>query len=131
MFDHAGIVVADLSRSADLYTAALAPLGIRLLQDNRVDGGEGWLVFGTMPGAPFLVVAAGRPSFWANQHSVSRSPVHLAFVAPDRAAVDTFHARGTSLGALDNGPPGMRSVEYYAAYLLDFDGNNIEAGMRG
>jgi predicted lactoylglutathione lyase len=55
--------------------------------------------------------------------------VHLAFRAPSRAAVDEFHRAGIQAGASDNGAPGVRRGRYYCAYLVDFDGNNIEAGV--
>ena len=57
------------------------------------------------------------------------SPVHLCFSAPSAEAVDRFHALGLELGAKDNGHPGIRREPFYNAFLIDFDGNNIEAGV--
>lgn len=132
MFDHLGIVVRDLAKSRDFYAASLEPLGIRLLEDHGQADGSGWLVFGTTTDAPFFVVAAGRPSFWRNGQAAALSPVHLAFEAPSDDAVDRFHAAGLVRGGVDNGPPGARAARtpWYAAYLLDPDGNNVEDGFR-
>jgi predicted lactoylglutathione lyase len=64
----------------------------------------------------------------AGQHA-RHEPVHLAFRAPSREAVDRFHATGLRCGAKNNGDPGVRRGRYYCAFLIDFDGNNIEAGV--
>jgi catechol 2,3-dioxygenase-like lactoylglutathione lyase family enzyme len=92
--------------------------------------GTGWLVFSTgEPESPFFVVAAGRPSFGSDEQQVARSPTHFAFKAPSRAAVDAFHGAGLAAGAKSNGAPGVRRGRYYCAFLIDPDGNNIEAGV--
>ncbi|HKE94356.1 MAG TPA: hypothetical protein VKB34_08645 [Povalibacter sp.] len=130
MFDHVGVVFRDLRRSGDLYTRLLGVLGIRLMEDHTQPDGTGWLVFSTGAAeSPFFVVAAGRPTFWTQANMPAASPVHLAFRAPSRAAVDQFHAVGLHIGATDNGKPGVRRGRYYCAFLIDFDGNNIEAGV--
>jgi catechol 2,3-dioxygenase-like lactoylglutathione lyase family enzyme len=130
MFDHVGVVVSDLKRSADLYGQILAPLGFRILESHPRPGGEGWVVIGTgEPHTPFFVVAAGRPTFWTEKAQPATSPVHLCFTAPSREAVDRFHALGLQLGARDNGAPGIRREPFYDAFLIDFDGNNVEAGV--
>ncbi len=130
MFDHVGIVVGDLKSGGAFYTALLATIGLRLLEDHTQPDGTGWLVYGTGAAeSPFFVVAAGRPSFWREGDTAGTSPVHLAFRALSRAAVDAFHATGLSLGARDNGAPGTRRGRYYCAFLIDSDGNNIEAGI--
>jgi len=90
----------------------------------------GWLVFGTSVGEPFFVVSAGKPTFWKEGHQTSQSPIHCAFSASSKSAVEEFHAQGLRFGAHDNGGPGDRGRSYYAAYLIDLDGNNIEAGYR-
>ena len=135
MFDHLGIVVADLGRAQIFYEAVLGAIGVHLIQDNRSSDHEGWLVFAGATRSPFFVVAAGRPSYWDRRHRVSASPIHLAFAASNRKAVDEFHRRGLALGGTCNGAPGKRSAGmdgkgYYAAYVVDVDGNNIEAGVR-
>jgi catechol 2,3-dioxygenase-like lactoylglutathione lyase family enzyme len=130
MFDHVGIVFKDLKRGGDLYGRLLAPLGIRLMEDHAQADGTGWLVFSTgAPESPFFVVAAGRPSFWTPAAAPATSPLHVAFRAPSRDSVDRFHAIGLQCGATDNGGPGVRRGRYYCAFLIDFDGNNVEAGV--
>ena len=130
MFDHVGVVFSELETGKALYRPLLETLGIRLMEDHTQPDGTGWLVFSTgAPESPFFVVAAGRPSFWMEPNQPARSPVHLAFRAPSRAAVDEFHATGLKLGARNNGDPGVRRGRYYCAFLIDFDGNNIEAGV--
>ena len=130
MFDHLGLVFRDLAVARAFYRAALAPLGIALTQDHTQADGTGWLVFTTgEPEAPFFVVSAGRPSFWTADSAPSQSPVHLAFRAPSRAAVEAFHTAGLAAGGKDNGAPGIRRGRYYAAFLIDPEGNNIEAGV--
>lgn len=130
MFDHLGVVTEDLRVAGAFYRAVLEPLGIGLTEDHAGADGTGWLVFSAgEPESPFFVVAAGRPGFWSEEHEVARSPCHLAFRAPSRAAVDAFHDAGLAAGARNNGDPGMRRGRYYCAYLIDPDGNNIEAGV--
>jgi catechol 2,3-dioxygenase-like lactoylglutathione lyase family enzyme len=130
MFDHAGIVVLNLARSAKLYAAMLEPLGLQIHEEHRTGANEGWLVISRgKPHEPFFVLSGGRPSFWRADSEAGRSPVHLCFTAPSKEAVDRFHAAGLEHGAKDNGAPGIRRQPYYDAFLLDFDSNNIEAGI--
>lgn len=116
MYDHVGLKVKDIDASVRFYGAALAPLGYVLC--SRDDSGAG---FGPK----------GEPALWLYAAKGSASPgVHVAFRAPNRAAVDRFHASGLQAGARDHGRPGLRadySPTYYAAFLLDPDGNNVEA----
>jgi catechol 2,3-dioxygenase-like lactoylglutathione lyase family enzyme len=116
MYDHIGLRTKNIEASVRFYAAALAPLGCELCA--RDESGAG---FGP-PGAPalWLYPATGAEG----------SRVHIAFSAPDHAAVDLFHKEGLGTGGRDNGAPGLRadySPTYYAAFLLDPDGNNIEA----
>jgi catechol 2,3-dioxygenase-like lactoylglutathione lyase family enzyme len=120
MLDHAGLEVSDLERSHAFYEAALAPLGIRTVMEF-----EGMFGLGTeneRGRQPFFWLAArGRPPV---------TGVHLAFSAPDREAVDAFHAAALGAGGTDNGSPGLRTEyhpNYYGAFVLDPDGNNVEA----
>ena len=130
MFDHVGVVFRDLDTSGAFYRAVLEPIGLRLLQEVREADGTGRLIFTSgRPESPFFVVAAGRPSFWRETDGPAQSPLHLAFLAPSRAAVDAFHAAGLAAGAANNGDPGVRRGRYYCAFLIDPDGNNIEAGV--
>jgi catechol 2,3-dioxygenase-like lactoylglutathione lyase family enzyme len=119
LIDHLHLVVADVEASRRFYRAVLSVLGIEL-------GGE------------------GKDHFWADELFVSSADsrhaqgqrtgrVHLAFQAPSREAVDAFHRAGLAGGAPSNGAPGPRTYHpgYYAAFLLDPDGNNVEAVYHG
>ena len=115
MYDHIGLSVNDLAASVRFYTAALAPLGHVLC--SRDDASA---CFGP-PGEPAFYVYAGRGT---------PRGAHVALRALDHAAVDRFHRAGVEAGGRDNGKPGLRldySPTYYAAFLLDPDGNNVEA----
>jgi catechol 2,3-dioxygenase-like lactoylglutathione lyase family enzyme len=116
MFDHIGIAVSDLARSQAFYAAALAPLGIQEVMS-----------FGTHVG-----YGREQPQFWLMQGTPGRSSprTHVAFAARDRLEVDTFHRAALEHGGTDNGAPGLRPdyhPDYYGAFVLDPDGNNIEA----
>jgi len=116
MVDHVGLKVKDLDASVRFYTAALKPLGFVLC--SRDDAGAG---FGPK-GAPALWLAAAK--------GATRSGTHVAFQAAERGAVDRFHKGGVEAGGRDHGAPGLRAdygPSYYAAFLLDPDGNNVEA----
>ena len=121
MLDHVGIEVSDYPRSKAFYEAALAALGISLLME-RAESSAG---FGSE------TEIGPKPYFWI--HSRGRpvvSGAHLAFAAPDRETVDTFHAASLAAGGRDNGAPGARPIyhpAYYGAFVLDPDGNNVEA----
>jgi catechol 2,3-dioxygenase-like lactoylglutathione lyase family enzyme len=129
MFDHLGIVVKDLKRSASLYAHMLAPLGLKIVEKHRTGPGEGWVVIGCgQPSSPFLVIGAGKPGFWPAEAIAGASPVHLCFKAPSQDAVDRFYRAGLAHGAKDNGAPGIRRPPFYCAFLIDLDGNNVEAG---
>ena len=115
MYDHIGLKVKDVEASVRFYRAALAPLGHVLASHD--DGGAG---FGP----------AGAPALWLYRANDASPGAHVAFNAPDRAAVDRFHAAGLKAGGRDHGRPGLRAdygPSYYAAFLLDPDGNNVEA----
>ena len=130
MFDHVGVVFRSLEKSGAFYREVLREIGLKVMEDHTQPDGTGWLVFSTgAPESPFFVVGAGRPTFWTATHSPGASPMHLAFRAPSRAAVDSFHATGLRCGAADNGAPGVRRGRYYCAFLKDLDGNNVEAGV--
>ena len=114
MFDHAGLKVSDLKASVRFYRAALAPLGYVLCAQDDASASLG------PKDAPALYLSAGGPS----------RAVHLALKAKDRASVTAFHRAGLDAGGRDHGPPGLRAdyaPTYYAAFLTDPDGNNIEA----
>ena len=116
--DHVGISVADYARSKAFYERALAPLGIKLLME--FSGAAAG--FGREDG--------GRPSFFIEAHGDPvRGRLHIALSAESRVQVDAFHAAALAAGGTDNGAPGVRwyHADYYGAYVLDPDGNNIEA----
>jgi catechol 2,3-dioxygenase-like lactoylglutathione lyase family enzyme len=116
MYDHVGLKVKDVGASVRFYEAALAPLGYVLC--SRDDSGAG---FGPK----------GEPALWLNRGDGPAGPgAHVALRARDRAAVDAFHAAGLGAGGKENGAPGLRKdygPSYYAAFLVDPDGNNVEA----
>lgn len=129
MFDHVGIVAGNLKASARLYAHMLAPLGIRIVEKHRLAIDSAWVVFSSgKPRSPFFVIAEGRPTFWTSSAVAAASPIHLCFSAPSRKAVDLFHEAGLLHGARDNGAPGIRRPPFYCAFLIDPDGNNVEAG---
>ena len=125
MFDHMGFITADAARALTFYEAVLPPLGLRILQ-RHPDGA--FIVAGE--GHHFLYIGPEAPDFWRAGHGPARSPIHLCLAAPSAAAVDAFHAAALTAGGTDNGSPGERDPGYYAAYVLDPDGNNIEAAHR-
>jgi catechol 2,3-dioxygenase-like lactoylglutathione lyase family enzyme len=121
MLDHMTFRVADIERTRTFYAAALAPLGYRLAFDDVHDGVH---ILGFADGDRldtwFVGGAAGTPT----------TGCHLAWQAPDRAAVDAFHAAALAAGGRDNGAPGLRPhyhADYYGAFVIDPDGNNVEA----
>lgn len=127
MIDHIGFPVSDLARSRAFYDRALAPLGIELLMEvtEEMTGGHG---------AHLGYGRAGKPFFWIGSGRPAGPGTHVAFAAPDRATVDTFHAAALAAGGQDNGAPGLRPEYhpgYYGAFVLDPDGNNVEAVHHG
>lgn len=128
MFDHIGIFVSDSERSIAFYESCLAPLGITIAQ-RQPDWGAA--IFSGVAEFPFLWVGPAQGDYHGTPLSpAAQRPLHLSFVAPSRQAVDEFYTLALAHGGRDNGAPEDCSG-YYAAYVLDFDGNNIEAGIRG
>lgn len=113
MFDHVDIRVRDLSTSRRFYETVLAPLGIGVSAES-----DDWVEFGS-----FGITSRTPPT---------PPPLHFAFVAETREQVDGFHRAGIEAGYEDNGAPGIRKYadDYYAAFLLDPDGHNVEAVHR-
>jgi catechol 2,3-dioxygenase-like lactoylglutathione lyase family enzyme len=115
MLDHIALRVSDAARSKRFYQEALAPLGYTLMLDHDISGAG----FGR----------DGKPDFWIQSGDPS-GPIHVAFSSADRATVDKFHAAAINAGARDNGAPAPRPEyhpNYYGAFVVDPDGNNIEA----
>ena len=122
MIDHIGMPVRDLADATEFYFKALAPLGIAIvLQVSAEESGHGAAVgFG----------AEQKPFFWIGEGERIGGHAHVAFAASSRAAVDAFYRAALAAGGKDNGPPGLRPhyhANYYGAFVLDPDGNNIEA----
>jgi len=116
MYDHIGLKVGNLDASVHFYTAALAPLGYVLCSRDETGAGFG---------------PEGEPALWLYLYrGAAAAGAHIAFRAPDHAAIREFHAAGLKAGGRDNGAAGPRadySPTYFAAFLIDPDGNNIEA----
>jgi catechol 2,3-dioxygenase-like lactoylglutathione lyase family enzyme len=132
MFDHIGFLVRDTATSVPFFTACLAPLGIERVQDlPQFDAA----LFKDPAQRGFLFVAGdkkGVPTFWRTGNVPGAAPIHLAFAAPTRAAVEAFYVAALAHGGRDNGPPGFRDQGHrrdanYVAFVLDPDSNNIEA----
>lgn len=132
MLDHIGFVVRDYARSIEFYDKALAPIGMRRVMElvpgeNGYPGTMRWAAYGAQ--RPELWLGEGMPAFWGEGHAPGRTPMHLALRAPHRDAVDEFHRTALSSGGRDLGKPGLRPhyhASYYAAYVRDPDGNNLE-----
>src|SRR5262245_11188642 len=110
MFDHIALDVSDLKKSGAFYKAALEPLGLKpSSEDDEI------VAFGN---GPVLYLVGGRSK---------TVKAHLAFSADDSSTVEAFHAAALASGGKDNGAPGVRedyAPNYYAAFVLDPDGNN-------
>lgn len=125
MIDHTGIGAADIASSAVFYDAALGALGMRrVMQLPQGEGTDG------------IGYGIDYPVFWIDRFHPWGQKYHTAFAAKNRAEVDAFYAAALAAGGADNGPPGLRDTAsgypqcYYAAFVLDPDGNNIEAVFR-
>jgi catechol 2,3-dioxygenase-like lactoylglutathione lyase family enzyme len=131
MIDHLGITVSELARSTEFYLKALAPLGYGIVLEIPAEQtGHGAAIGFGRPGGIPDDIQSGKPSFWIGEGSPASGPMHVAFVAPSRAGVDAFYQAALAAGGKDNGAPGLRPhyhVNYYAAFVFDPDGNNVEA----
>ena len=117
-FGHLGIAVKDFEQSKVFYKSVCAALGLSLVGEN-----EQSVRFGL----------DGRVMFYIHTSGMSSGPVHLAFEVDSHEEVDAFHKAALAAGGKDNGVPGIRenySPTYYAAFVFDLDGNNIEAVCR-
>jgi catechol 2,3-dioxygenase-like lactoylglutathione lyase family enzyme len=115
MLDHISLSVTDCAKSQTFYAKALAPLGYKVISE--------------YPGG-FGIGADGGSTLWAAAGAAQQPIAHLAFRAQDRKQVEAFHRAALAAGGKDNGKPGVRenyAPTYYAAFVLDPDGNNIEA----
>jgi len=115
LLDHIGLPLSAFEKARDIYMPALAELGYRVVQE-----GPNSIGFGIDK----------KPEFTIYLSSQQSAPAHIAFTAGNRAQVDAFYHAALAAGAQDNGEPGLRPeyhAHYYGAFLLDPDGNNIEA----
>jgi catechol 2,3-dioxygenase-like lactoylglutathione lyase family enzyme len=122
MLDHVGLAVRNVERAKSFYVTALAPLDIGIIIELTAEqtGGDAHVGFGS----------AGKPYFWIGGGKPVQGPVHIAFTAPSRAAVDAFYRAALAAGGRDNGAPGIRAhyhPNYYGAFAFDLDGHNVEA----
>ena len=123
LINHIEIGVTDVAASRRFYEAALAPLGLSLvvsIDPERTRHGTARYGFGR----------DGYPSIWIHGEAGPGRAIHISFTAASRDLVDAFHTAALANGGSDNGPPGIRTryhPRYYAAFVLDPDGNNIEA----
>jgi catechol 2,3-dioxygenase-like lactoylglutathione lyase family enzyme len=118
MLDHIGVTVSNVERARAFYLAALAPLGYSVLME-----GEGYCGIGQSTGEHAWI-----GTIWLNTKE-GLTPNHIAFRVNDRATVDAFYKVALAAGGKDNGAPGIRAhyhENYYAAFVLDQDGNNVE-----
>ena len=125
VIDHVGIRVADLTASRRMYEAALVELGFTVLGEGEFEG-DRYVLFGRGEEDDFAVHSVGA----APGRDRVTTGAHVAFRAGDADAVDRGHAAALQHGGTDNGAPGIRpenSARYYAAFVLDPDGNNVEA----
>jgi catechol 2,3-dioxygenase-like lactoylglutathione lyase family enzyme len=125
MIDHIGFAVSNVERSKTFYVDALKPLGVGVVMEVTADqtGAEAHAGFGKDNKALFWIGGGGKP----------KGGTHVAFTAPTRADVDSFYRAALAAGGRDNGPPGLRPhyhPNHYGAFVLDPDGNNIEAVCR-
>lgn len=115
MFDQIGLRVSNLPTSLRFYDAVLCALGHERCYSDEAVVGYG-------PG--------GKPSFWLHGTGLQGGEAHIASTSPDHDSVKAFHSAGLAAGGTDNGAPAPRpdyGAEYFAAFLIDPDGNNIEA----
>jgi catechol 2,3-dioxygenase-like lactoylglutathione lyase family enzyme len=125
VIDHVGIRVADLAASRRMYEPALAELGFGVMSEGEFEG-DAYVLFGRAGNDDFALHSVGTAP---GRDRVSTG-VHIAFRASDEAAVTRWYEVALGHGGTDNGPPGLRpeySGRYFGAFVLDPDGNNVEA----
>jgi catechol 2,3-dioxygenase-like lactoylglutathione lyase family enzyme len=125
MIDHIGFAVSSVEHSKAFYVNALKPLGISVIMEVSAEdtGGDAHAGFGK----------DDRAFFWIGGGVKPKGGTHVAFAARTRGEVDSFYRAALAAGGRDNGPPGLRPhyhPNHYAAFVLDPDGNNVEAACR-
>jgi catechol 2,3-dioxygenase-like lactoylglutathione lyase family enzyme len=125
VIDHVGLRVGDLPASRRMYEAALTELGFSVVGEGEFDGDD-YVLFGGSGNDDFALHAVGS----APGRDQVTTGAHVAFIAASEDAVRRWHDAALRHGGTDNGPPGLRpeySGHYFAAFVLDLDGNNVEA----
>jgi catechol 2,3-dioxygenase-like lactoylglutathione lyase family enzyme len=125
LIDHVGFRVSDLPASRRMYEAALAELGFSVLGEGEFEG-DGYVLFGRGEDDDFILHTVGSKP---GRDRVTTG-AHVAFIASDEGSVERWHSAAVGRGGTDNGSPGVRpeySGRYFAAFVLDPDGNNVEA----
>ena len=121
MIDHMGFPVSDYARAKAFYEKALAPLGyVLVIEVSQTENDQQAAGFGV----------GGKPDLWIGGEGGLNRIIHVAIAAKDRAAVDAFYEAALAAGGADNGAPGLRPhyhPNYYAAFVFDPDGHNVEA----
>ena len=123
MIHHIDLTVSNLERSCEFYVRALSPLNLSLVERHKHADGIEVVGFGAPP----------DPVFWIRSGQAPIAHLHVAFLANSRLSVESFYREALGAGGVSNGEPGLRSQyaeNYYAAFILDPDGNNIEAVCR-
>ena len=125
MIDHISTYAVDFAATKAFYENALAPLGYTLQMEMKADWDP------ELPGRQMCAFGPPmKPAFWVVETKVDYTPRHIAFLAPDRAAVAAFHAAALEAGGRDHGAAGPRPIyheHYYGSFVLDPDDNNVEA----
>ncbi len=124
MIDHVSFYARDYAATKRFYDAALTALGFACLVEMTASWDP------EFPTRRICAYGTEKPCFWLIEAREPYTPRHLAFSASSRADVDAFHAAGLGAGGTDHGAPGPRPVyheHYYGSFLLDPDGNNVEA----
>ena len=125
MFDHLSTDATDYEKTKTFYEAALGALGYDIQTEMKADWDQDF------PGRRMCAFGpTGKPAYWIIEVKEPASPRHIAFSAENRTAVSSFYDAAMAAGGMDNGAPGPRPMyheHYYGAFVLDPDGNNIEA----
>ena len=125
MIDHLSTYATDFPATRAFYEAALTRLGYSVQFEMALESDP------DLPGRRACSFGPdGKSVFWVIEVREAASPRHIAFSAPDRAAVAAFHEAGLAAGGTDNGAPGLRPIyheDYYGSFVTDPDGNNVEA----
>ncbi len=122
MLDHLSIIVSDIGKARAFYDSVLGALGYARVMSFDHEG-KSFTGYGPPQ----------KPAFWIYGGYGKPAPVagtHVAFLAPNRPAVDAFHRAALAGGARDDGKPGLRPdyhPNYYGAFVIDLDGNKLEA----